>query len=270
MRIAEGAYLVGRGTWGGHEPLSGEGDCNIYLIDGGSELALVDVGIGPNFAEVWQNVNKAGLDPKRLSTVLMTHTHWDHAGALPELRTRSKAGVCAHPYSAQAVKELHPHLGAGPAVRKLGATQAPRLFPIDHAVAAGARVHAGALTSRVLELPCHTPDCLGWLMTVGGKRLLFSGDAAIGDQGRTKGCIGWLDVHWGSDLSAFARTLARLCRRRIDVLCPGHGLPIVGQAKVARSLRHCRERLHRFRRFPQLGSMTPLQPQTNCGRPPPT
>ena len=127
-------------------------------------------------------------------------------------------------------------------------------------------MQVGEATLEVLELPGHTPDCLGWLMAVGGKRLLFSGDAAIGDQGKTRGCIGWLDVHWGSDLTAFARTLGRLCRRRIDVLCPGHGLPIVGRAKVARSLRHCRERLARFRRFTQLGSMTPLQPETDLAR----
>ena len=195
--------------------------------------------------------------------MLFTHTHWDHAGALPQLRKRSKAKVHAHTVSAKAVKELHPYLGAGPAVRELGAAQARRLFRIDRVVREGDRVQVGEVTLEVLELPGHTPDCLGWLMAVGGKRLLFSGDAAIGDQGKTRGCIGWLDVHWGSDLSAFARTLARLCRRRIDVLCPGHGLPIVGRAKVARSLRHCRERLARFRRFPQLGSMTPLQPTTD-------
>ncbi len=267
MQVTEHIHLVGRGRWGGHEPLSGEGDCNVYLIAGGSELALVDVGVGPNFPSVWRNVKALGFDPKSITKVLLTHTHWDHAGALPGLRKLSKARVYAHPYGARAVRDLHPHLGAGPAARKLGPARARKLFRIDRTVSEGDRVRVGELTLQVLELPGHTPDCVGWLLTVGGKRVLVSGDAAIGDQGKVKGCIGWLDVHWGSDLSAFSRTLARLCRRKFDVLLPGHGLPIVGRAKVARSLRHCRERLENFRRFPQLGSMTPLQPDSDLGSP---
>lgn len=103
MEITERVYVVGRGSWGGHEPISGEGDCNIYLIAIGSGLALVDVGIGPNFTKVWSNIRKTGFDPKGLASVLMTHTHWDHARALPELRKRSKARLHAHAYSAQAV-----------------------------------------------------------------------------------------------------------------------------------------------------------------------
>ncbi len=260
MHVTEHVYLVGRGSWGGYEPISGGGDCNIYLIAGGSELALVDVGIGPNFARVWSNIKKTGFDPKGLASVLMTHTHWDHVRALPELRKRSKARVHAHRYSAQAVRELHPHLGAGPAAKELGAARARRLFRIDRVVKEGDAIEVGDLTIGVLELPGHTPDGLGYLLTIGKKRVLFSGDTAIGDQGRSKGCIGWLDVHWGSDIPTFSRTLSRLCRRRIDVLCPGHGLPIKGRQRVARSLRHCRQRLEQFRRFPQLGSMLPLQP----------
>jgi len=266
MQVIQHVHVVGRGSWGGHDPISGEGDCNIYLIDGGTELALVDVGIGRDFARVWSNVRRAGFDPKQIAAVLLTHTHWDHVRALPELRKRSEATVHAHAYSAQAVKELHPHLGAGPAVKDLKAAQARRLFRIDQVVGEGDAIEVGDLKLEVLELPGHTPDGLGYLLTLGGQRLLFSGDTAIGNQGRTKGCIGWLDVHWGSDLRAYARTLSRLSRRTFDALLPGHGLPIMGRERVARSLRHCRQRLEQFRRFPQLGSMLPLRPETDLGR----
>ena len=260
MQVTERIHVVGRGSWGGHEPVSGEGDCNVFLIDGKTELALVDVGIGPNFARVWANVKAAGFDPATVTALLLTHTHWDHAGALPALRRRSRATVFAHPLSARAVRTLHPHLGAGPAGKRLGPTRARRLFHIDRTVREGHRLRVGDLTLQVLELPGHTPECLGWLLTLNGKRFLFSGDAAIGDQGRTRGNIGWLDVHWGSDLGAYTRTLRRLCRMKFDGLLPGHGLPILGRARVRSSLRHCRERLEKFRRFPQLGSMLPLSP----------
>jgi len=261
MQVVERVFLVGRGGWGGLEPLSAQGDCNVYLIDGGFELALVDVGVGPDCDQVRRNVVAAGFDPRRITKVLLTHTHWDHAGALPGLRRFARrALVCAHPAAAEAVREGHPYLGAGPAAKRLGAARARRIFHIDHTVREGDLIRVGEATLRVLELPGHTPDSVGWLLTVGGKKVLFSGDAAIGDQGPIKGCIGWLDVHWGSHIPTFAQTLGRLSRRRIDLLLPGHGLPIVGRERVSRSLRHCRERLEQLRRIPQLGSMLPLEP----------
>jgi glyoxylase-like metal-dependent hydrolase (beta-lactamase superfamily II) len=260
MQVPERIHIVGRGSWGGHEPLSGEGDCNVFLIDGTTELALVDVGIGPNFDRVWHNIKSAGFGPAKVTSVLLTHTHWDHAGALPGLRRRSRATVFAHPLSAQAVRTLHPHLGAGPAAKLLGPARARKLFHVDRTVREGDRLRVGDLTLQVLELAGHTPECLGWLLTLKGKRFLFSGDAALGDQGKTRGNIGWLDVHWGSSLPAYARTLRRLSRMKFDGLLPGHGLPILGRTRVTQSLRHCRERLEKFRRFPQLGSMLPLSP----------
>jgi glyoxylase-like metal-dependent hydrolase (beta-lactamase superfamily II) len=143
MQVRERIHIVGRGSWGGHEPLSGEGDCNVFLIDGKTELALVDVGIGPNFDRLWANVKATGFDPAKVTAVLLTHTHWDHAGALPGLRRRSRATVFAHPLSAQAVRTLHPHLGAGPAGKRLGPLRARKLFHVDRTVREGDRLRVG-------------------------------------------------------------------------------------------------------------------------------
>jgi glyoxylase-like metal-dependent hydrolase (beta-lactamase superfamily II) len=240
--------------------LSKDGDCNVYLIDGGSELALVDVGIGPNFDDVSANIARAGFDTGKLTTVLMTHAHCDHMGGLRGLRALAGVTVHAGAFAEQATRDLHPHLGAGRFVKELGVAKARRTFRIDAVVGEGDTVQVGDLALDVVELPGHTPCGLGYVLHHGKRKLLFSGDSAIGDQGRVTGCIGWLDVHWGSDLAAYARTLLRLSRRRIDVLLPGHGLPVVGRDEVVRSLRHCRKRLQDFRRFPDLGSMLPLRP----------
>jgi glyoxylase-like metal-dependent hydrolase (beta-lactamase superfamily II) len=260
MQVSQRVHLVGRGRWGGLDPLSKDGDCNVYLVDGGSELALVDVGIGPDFDDVWANIARDGLDTGKLATVLMTHAHCDHMGGLRGLRALARVTVHAGTFAKQAAGDLHPHLGAGRFVKELGVAKARRTFRIDTVVGEGDTVQVGDLTLDVVELPGHTPCGLGYVLTQGRSKFLFSGDTAIGDQGRVKGCIGWLDMHWGSDLAVYAETLLRLSRRRIDVLLPGHGLPIVGRDEVVSSLRHCRERLRNFRRFPDLGSMLPLRP----------
>ena len=72
--------MVGGGNSGFN--ISAPFDCHVYLIDGGDELALVDAGSGleDSHEQILANIQRDGLDPSRLSTLLLTHYHADHAG----------------------------------------------------------------------------------------------------------------------------------------------------------------------------------------------
>ena len=48
--------------------------------------------------------------------------------------------------------------------------------------------------------------------------LLFSGDNIYRD-----GCVGAIDAHHGSDLTAFVRSLMRICASDVRWLLPSHG-----------------------------------------------
>ena len=50
MQLAERIHLVGSGSFG--FDLTDPYDCHAYLVDGGSELALVDVGARTGAAEI--------------------------------------------------------------------------------------------------------------------------------------------------------------------------------------------------------------------------
>src|SRR5580765_4300335 len=84
MHVADRIHLVGSGSYG--FSLSDPYDCHIYLIDGGSELALIDVGAGMGAAEVIKNVRLDGFDPARIRHIFCTHAHGDHAGGAARLR----------------------------------------------------------------------------------------------------------------------------------------------------------------------------------------
>lgn len=79
MRLTERIYLVGGGrlAFG----ISDELDSHVYLVDGGSEMALIDTGAGRAIEPILRNIRFDGLDVARLRRVLLTHAHADHAGA---------------------------------------------------------------------------------------------------------------------------------------------------------------------------------------------
>ena len=109
---------------------------------------------------------------------------------------------------------------------------------------------------RVEELPGHVPDQLGFRGTVDGMHVLFSGDAAIGDQNNIPGMIGWIDGYWLSSLPVYQKTLARLAANPPDLLLPGHGRPHAGKS-AQRSLDHCLRRVQRLIASPDVKNMGP-------------
>jgi len=84
MQVADRIHLVGSGSYG--FGLSDPYDCHIYLIDGGSELALIDIGAGMGAAQIVDNIRAEGLDPGRIGHIICTHAHGDHAGGAAKMR----------------------------------------------------------------------------------------------------------------------------------------------------------------------------------------
>ncbi|MGD9288702.1 MAG: MBL fold metallo-hydrolase, partial [Desulfobacterales bacterium] len=78
MQINERVFLVGGGLTG--FGLSHDSDCHVYLIDGGSEAALIDAGAGLGLNDILANIDGHGLNADKISHLLLTHLHADHAG----------------------------------------------------------------------------------------------------------------------------------------------------------------------------------------------
>ena len=132
----------------------------------------------------------AGIEGTKPKLILITHNHFDHTGALRELKGRLNIPVAAHPNDAD------------------GLPIKPEVFLND-----GERVSFGKIKLEVLHTPGHTPGSLCFIYD----RYLFSGDTLFpAGPGRT------------ATPAAFAQIVKSL-KEKIFVLpentlvYPGHG-----------------------------------------------
>lgn len=102
MQIDERIYAVGSG-WAGCN-LTNHYDCDIYLVDCGEKLVMIDAGAGIAVEQVEKLIHFHGFSMRDIEFILLTHTHGDHAGGAKKLQSLTGAELLAHPDSAGYLK----------------------------------------------------------------------------------------------------------------------------------------------------------------------
>ena len=141
-----------------------------------------------------------------MKIIVLTHGHYDHVGAVNELKEYTGAIVVAHEEEKELIQ--NPNLSLG--------TYFDPTFShpeVDSYVKEGEFISAGNLSFRVIHTPGHTP---GSACFAAGE-YLFSGDTALASG------FGRYDL-WGGDKAAIAQSLARIANLEGEYkVCPGHG-----------------------------------------------
>lgn len=217
MRITERLYLVASGEYG--FGLTHRSDCHVYLVDGGSELALIDAGAGVDQTPLLERLGDLGIDSGRISHLFVTHAHADHAGGAAGLREALGLAVACDPVVA-AILRAGDERAASVDIGKAQGTYAPayvyRATPVDTELADGQRIVIGDVTVEALATPGHSAGHMSFLVHSPGRRDLFTGDTVLFG-GRiilqnTPDC----------DLRAHIGSLRRLGEERFEGLFPGH------------------------------------------------
>ena len=204
MKLTRGVPLVGSGEIG----LSDAWDAHVYLLDGGSDLALIDAGCGQRDSvdRILENVREDGLDASRISSLLLTHWHPDHSGGASRLRERLAPRLRVHaPAAEQATIEgaLQPGLTA---------------CPVDVPLAHDQEVQVGSLRMRAIHVPGHSSGSMCYLVRVPDGAALFTGDVVF-----MNGILGLLN-HPDSHLDQYRASFERLMSLDVEMLFPGHML----------------------------------------------
>ena len=218
MRLSERVYLVGSGSNG--FDLTDPYDCHVYLIDGGSELALVDVGAGMGVAGILENVKSDGFDPADIRHLILTHGHGDHAGGAARMRTLlGELAIHASGAIAESLRQGDERAISLDVAKQAGIYPLDyRLEPcaIDHELEEGATVEVGELQMAVFDTPGHSDGHVSLLLEESGRRMLFAGDVIF-----FGGKILLQNIH-DCRLDALIASLRKLRQLEVTALLPGH------------------------------------------------
>jgi glyoxylase-like metal-dependent hydrolase (beta-lactamase superfamily II) len=199
--IARGVFLVS-----GPE-ISHAEDATSFVIHFNGELVMIDCGAGRSLKTILQNIENAGLDPRNLSTLILTHNHIDHIGAAPELRERFGCKILIHDLDAEAVEMGDP---VRTAASWYGMDFPPT--PVDRRLIGEEEIlRFGEETLHCLHTPGHTPGSIVAYLDRDEQRILFGQDIH-----------GPFVPAFSSDISQWRKSMEKLLALKADILCEGH------------------------------------------------
>jgi hydroxyacylglutathione hydrolase len=214
---------------------------NVYLIDGGGEFLLIDIGFEDTVDEIVEMVRQMGFDLARCKMVIATHADADHIQGLARARSVLKTKVAAHP------KSIEP-LESGDTIMTYASIKAQGIdipmppCKIDLVLNEGDRITVGDQKLDVWHTPGHTAGQLSFKMG----QLLFCGDNIYKDS-----CVGVIDAHHGSNIPDFIKSLIRIRQDDAQYLLPSHG-PVF--RRDARILQRAIDRLSQYQYMADFGT----------------
>lgn len=199
--VAEGIYQVGGSD------LSDPYDASVFVITCGQFLVMIDCGAGKAPNAIVENIEEAGLDPQRITTLVLTHCHVDHIGSVSFFKEKYNCTVVAHDLDADAIESGDPKLTAAHWYNtKLPSTTVDRRLKGDQEI-----ITCGKDVLHCIHTPGHTPGSISVYIDRQGSRILFGQDIH-----------GPFTREFKSDISQWRVSMNKLLELKADILCEGH------------------------------------------------
>jgi glyoxylase-like metal-dependent hydrolase (beta-lactamase superfamily II) len=223
MEVIPGIYSLG-GRPGAH--------VRAFVLEDGDDLVILDTLFAAGADEILAQLTALGRSVADISHIILTHGHRSHLGGLALLVEQSGATVYAHEWEADIIAgeraaqpvSWRPQSPIQSYPFQLGnnlnlSKHRPR--GVDHFIHDGDRI--GPLT--VVHSPGHSPGHLAFWWPE--RKALFAGDAIVT----------WprFELGWRAFLlnpTQHRRSVRRLAAFDAEILCTGHGDPIVAGASA--------------------------------------
>jgi glyoxylase-like metal-dependent hydrolase (beta-lactamase superfamily II) len=186
---------------------------NVYLIDGGSEYLLIDIGMADAVDDIIDLLRGMDFNLSRCKMVIATHADADHIQGISKVRERLRTKVAAHPETVEPLEQ-------GDEIITYATIKAQNFHidmppcKVDLRLNEGDIITVGKLKVHVWHTPGHTRGQLSFKLG----NLLFSGDNIYKDS-----CVGVIDAHHGSNIPDFIKSLKRIRQDDSEFLLPSHG-----------------------------------------------
>jgi hydroxyacylglutathione hydrolase len=188
-------------------------NCFIARPDGGDRAVIIDP--GEEAPRLLAALEEWGV---QLDAILLTHTHFDHVGAVAPVARATGAPVYCPQLEVPVLQDVMafvPWPGFGPY----------ESWDPEHTIAGGETLELAGLTFDVIFTPGHSPGHVTY--AVRGEPALFSGDVLF------ENSVGRIDFP-GGDGPTLMRSIATLLERFDDdtVVYPGHmGITTLGRER---------------------------------------
>lgn len=175
---------------------------NCYLISNNQNCLIVDPGAEAD--KIIAAINQLNVKP---TAILLTHCHFDHIGALEEIRTQYQIPVYVHPAEQSWLGDPNMNLsykiGRTPVIAK----EAEHEFEMKH-------YDIGDFSFKVVPTPGHS---------VGSVSFIFDDFVIVGDA-LFKGSVGRTDIPTGDSIQLLESISTQLFTLPAETVAyPGHG-----------------------------------------------
>jgi len=179
-------------------------ETNCYILGDEKSKEAVVIDPGGDFEEIEGELKKFQL---RVKYIILTHGHFDHTGALAQLKKATGADILIHSADAGMLSS------AGRAQPFFMENAAEKCSP-DRLLQEGDKIRFGEYSLEVLHTPGHTPGGIS-LVT---DKMIFTGDTLF------CGSVGRADLPGSSYKKLIDSIQKKLLNKSDDyVVYPGHG-----------------------------------------------
>lgn len=186
---------------------------NVYLIDGGNEFLLIDIGYLDTVEEIVELIRKMDFNLSTCKMIIATHADADHIQGIARAKEMLRTKIAAHPDAIKAIETGDGELTFATIKAQDIHLPMPRC-KVDLKLNEGDKIQVGEVQLEVWHTPGHTEGQLSFKMG----NLLFCGDNIYKDS-----CVGVIDAHHGSHLPSFLKSLERIRKDDSEFLLPSHG-----------------------------------------------
>ena len=167
----------------------------VYLVDGGDTCAILGGGLAAIIPDIEEQLATIGVDPKRIKSLVILHSHFDHCGIVPYFKNKwpwvevvaseraktllsnPKALANIEKFNSRHLEETLPHVDPGDLCID-GFT-----IEVERVVNDGDMLTCGDVNLQVLETPGHSTCSISLYMPE--EKAIFVSDAvgiSLGDK----------------------------------------------------------------------------------------